>query len=60
MRSENKAWNAAEVLKTALAGQGMGGGHHDMAGGVIRAPSAFREEAFRKKIAAILGNGARS
>ncbi len=60
MRSENKAWNAAEVLKAALAGQGMGGGHHDMAGGVIRAPSAFRAETFRKKIAAILGAGARS
>ena len=60
MRSEDKSWNAAEVLKAALAGQGAGGGHHDMAGGVIRAPSAFRANAFRKKISAILGNGARS
>jgi len=54
VRSENKAWNASEVLKSALAGCGLGGGHPAMAGGLIHDPSAFQEAAFRRKIAAIL------
>lgn len=55
VRSEKKAWNASQVLKAALAGCGLGGGHPTMAGGLIHDPAAFREAAFRRKIAAILG-----
>ena len=54
VRSENVEWHAAEILKAALAGRGLGGGHPDMAGGLIHDPSSFREDAFRSKIAAIL------
>jgi len=54
VRSESRAWNASQVLKTALAGCGLGGGHPTMAGGLIHDPSAFQEDAFRRKIAAIL------
>jgi len=55
MRSEARHWNASEVLKEALAGCGLGGGHSDMAGGVIHDLSAFREDAFRRRVAAVLG-----
>lgn len=38
VRSEREAWNASRVVQEALHGIGFGGGHADMAGGIIRDP----------------------
>jgi nanoRNase/pAp phosphatase (c-di-AMP/oligoRNAs hydrolase) len=39
VRSEREEWNASRVVQQALNGIGFGGGHADMAGGIIREPS---------------------
>ena len=36
VRSEREDWNASQVVQAALDGIGFGGGHADMAGGIIR------------------------
>ena len=36
VRSEREDWNASRVVQQALSGIGFGGGHADMAGGIIR------------------------
>jgi nanoRNase/pAp phosphatase (c-di-AMP/oligoRNAs hydrolase) len=36
VRSEREDWNASRVVQAALDGVGFGGGHADMAGGIIR------------------------
>jgi len=38
VRSEREEWNASRVVQAALDGIGFGGGHADMAGGIIRDP----------------------
>lgn len=38
VRSEREDWNASRVVQAALDGIGFGGGHADMAGGIIRDP----------------------
>ncbi|MFI5369829.1 MAG: bifunctional oligoribonuclease/PAP phosphatase NrnA [Spirochaetia bacterium] len=38
VRSEREAWNASRIVQDALSGIGFGGGHSDMAGGIIRDP----------------------
>jgi nanoRNase/pAp phosphatase (c-di-AMP/oligoRNAs hydrolase) len=38
VRSEREGWNASRIVQAALQGIGFGGGHADMAGGVIREP----------------------
>lgn len=43
IRSENPQWNTAHIIKTVLQGIGSGGGHKDMAGGVIKDISLFKE-----------------
>lgn len=35
IRSDKEEWNAANVIETVLEGIGFGGGHEDMAGGII-------------------------
>jgi nanoRNase/pAp phosphatase (c-di-AMP/oligoRNAs hydrolase) len=35
LRSENEKWNAADIIQTLLNGKGFGGGHYNMAGGVM-------------------------
>jgi nanoRNase/pAp phosphatase (c-di-AMP/oligoRNAs hydrolase) len=44
LRSEKKEWNAALVLQEVLKGIGFGGGHADMAGGIINDISLFNPE----------------
>ena len=39
-RSEREEWNASRVVQAALQGIGFGGGHADMAGGIIADPQA--------------------
>lgn len=36
VRNEREGWNASRIVQAALAGIGFGGGHADMAGGIIR------------------------
>jgi nanoRNase/pAp phosphatase (c-di-AMP/oligoRNAs hydrolase) len=36
VRSEREGWNASRIVQAALEGVGFGGGHADMAGGLIR------------------------
>jgi len=38
VRSEQEAWNASRMVQEALTSIGFGGGHSDMAGGIIRDP----------------------
>ncbi len=54
VRSEKKEWNASDVVRRALAGSGSGGGHPDMAAGIIPDAANFQEDSFREKTAAIL------
>jgi len=58
VRSEKREWNAAAIIQKALEGIGFGGGHHDMAGGIISDAALFDEPAVAKKIAAILNAAA--
>lgn len=44
VHNENPAWNAAFVIKSALKGLGAGGGHKEMAGGVIQDIALFKED----------------
>jgi nanoRNase/pAp phosphatase (c-di-AMP/oligoRNAs hydrolase) len=44
IRSEKKEWNAALVLQEALKGIGFGGGHADMAGGIVTDLALFDPE----------------
>ena len=41
VRSERREWNAAIILQQALKGIGFGGGHSDMAGGIIQNADEF-------------------
>lgn len=41
LRSEVEKWNAAIIIQTMLKGIGFGGGHADMAGGIIKDLSLF-------------------
>jgi nanoRNase/pAp phosphatase (c-di-AMP/oligoRNAs hydrolase) len=36
VRSEREDWNASRIVQAALQGIGFGGGHADMAGGIVR------------------------
>lgn len=54
LRSEVKKWNAALIIQDILEGIGFGGGHADMAGGIIKHASLFNEQEFFKKLDNIL------
>lgn len=44
LRNENEMLNASTVIQTVLNGIGFGGGHNDMAGGVIKDISRFDKD----------------
>ena len=46
LRSEVEKWNAALIVQDILKGKGFGGGHRDMAGGIMRDPRLFSEAEF--------------
>ncbi len=48
VRSERRQWNASQVVQAALAGIGFGGGHADMAGGLVPAPGIGEQELERR------------
>jgi len=55
LRSENKKWNAADIIQAMLAGRGFGGGHYNMAGGVMNCPNNdFDGRAFFSELKALL------
>ncbi|PKL40902.1 MAG: recombinase RecJ [Spirochaetae bacterium HGW-Spirochaetae-1] len=48
VRSERQDWNASKIIQDVLRGIGFGGGHADMAGGIIKEKSDFNSEGFLK------------
>jgi nanoRNase/pAp phosphatase (c-di-AMP/oligoRNAs hydrolase) len=44
VRNEKKEWNAALIIQDVLKGIGFGGGHQDMAGGIINDLNNFDEK----------------
>jgi nanoRNase/pAp phosphatase (c-di-AMP/oligoRNAs hydrolase) len=49
LRSEDDNWNSAAIIQAALDGIGFGGGHFDMAGGVIKDLSKFDVDDIKKR-----------
>ncbi len=43
LRSENEKYNAADMIQALLKGRGFGGGHHNMAGGIMNEAGEFDE-----------------
>ena len=56
LRSEREKWNASVVIERLLKGVGFGGGHKDMAGGIITDVSLFNEDSIEKKIFELLNS----
>lgn len=56
VRSETKRWNAAKIIRRVLAGEGFGGGHLDMAGGVIPGADSFDEDLYYRRTASALND----
>ena len=54
VRSENPDWNAARIIFSVLKGIGFGGGHADMAGGIIKDISLFNHDDILNRLADIL------
>ncbi len=53
-RNEKKEWNAARAVQDALQGMGFGGGHADMAGGIVPDAAKFDPDAILVKFREIL------
>jgi nanoRNase/pAp phosphatase (c-di-AMP/oligoRNAs hydrolase) len=54
LRSEMHDWNAAIIVQEILKGIGFGGGHRDMAGGIIKDKHLFIEDQILEKLSNIL------
>ena len=54
LRSEMHSWNAAIIIQEVLKGIGFGGGHSDMAGGIIKDKHLFKEDEILVKLSNIL------
>ncbi|MDH4224878.1 MAG: DHH family phosphoesterase [Deltaproteobacteria bacterium] len=54
LRSEVPEWNSSTIIREALDGVGFGGGHADMAGGIIKDASLFNEKLYFKKFTELL------
>ncbi len=54
LRSEMHDWNAAIIVQEILKGIGFGGGHSDMAGGIIKDKHLFIEDQILEKLSNIL------
>ncbi len=59
IRCENENWNAGDVMRAFLEEKGFGGGHADMAGGVIYDPTLFNEAAAFETVQRILADASR-
>jgi len=60
VRNEREGWNASRVVQAALQGIGFGGGHADMAGGIIRDPSGVDGPVLQERFRGALFGGAES
>ncbi len=54
VRSENPNWHCGLILSEVLQGIGFGGGHAEMAGGIISNPSDYSPEAAHKQFLELL------
>lgn len=54
LRSENSKWNCNQIIQEVLKGIGFGGGHSDMAGGIINDISLFNEKEIYENFMALL------
>ena len=54
VRSEEAAWPADYIIQSLLKNLGAGGGHKDMAGGVVSDPALFDADIFFQKLEKIL------
>jgi len=54
LRNENKKWNCSLIIQDVLNGIGFGGGHSDMAGGMINDINLFDEEKIYNKFMELL------
>jgi len=54
LRSENSKWNSARIIQETLKGIGFGGGHSEMAGGIIKNCQAFDEQKIHDKLLTLL------
>lgn len=54
LRNERLELNAAQLIQEVLQGIGFGGGHADMAGGIIKDPRLFEPEKLWNKFRAVL------
>ncbi len=54
VRNERSGVNAAQAIQEVLQGMGFGGGHADMAGGIIKDPLLFHPEKVQNKFRAVL------
>ncbi|MBN2444610.1 MAG: DHH family phosphoesterase, partial [Spirochaetales bacterium] len=54
LRSEVAKWNSALIIQAMLKGIGFGGGHADMAGGIIKDLSLFNEQDIFKRLVELL------
>jgi nanoRNase/pAp phosphatase (c-di-AMP/oligoRNAs hydrolase) len=50
LRSENPKWNSAHIIQEILKGIGFGGGHSEMAGGIIQDSMLFDETDIYNKL----------
>ncbi len=55
LRNESPLWNCSEIIQNVLAGIGFGGGHGDMAGGIIKDLSLFDKEEIAERFISELG-----
>lgn len=60
VRNERAEWNAARFIQEALAGSGFGGGHQDMAGGLIPDARLFDKDQLYAKMRALLNQGGKN
>jgi nanoRNase/pAp phosphatase (c-di-AMP/oligoRNAs hydrolase) len=58
LRSEKSGWNAARTIQSVLDGIGFGGGHADLAGGMIPAGRTFDPDWILNKFRSLLLKGA--
>jgi nanoRNase/pAp phosphatase (c-di-AMP/oligoRNAs hydrolase) len=54
VRSEVPHWNAADIIRRVLEGRGFGGGHSDLAGGIIEHCPELNQEDVFQRLAAVL------
>jgi nanoRNase/pAp phosphatase (c-di-AMP/oligoRNAs hydrolase) len=57
VRNESGEWNAAQFIQEALGDIGFGGGHQDMAGGLIPDAGLFDKDKLYAKMRSLLNHG---